>query len=1041
MPHEYDELIDMVFELVDRNGNNYFNNREDAEGPAVDNIKSSGIFDDDNIAGKTHEEIIQEYKEYVKEEIDKEADEKNYDEDVGRHRDPVTGRFYKVGCDFGGVKEIKEYDDAKIYIPSSHFCGVKCYEKYFKKKSDRKEMDPYGSTLNSLRKYAKKNFSNNADEIPQFIKSSKKGMVTTDGNKLNKSKNLIYLLKANKIKGVETIEHDHIFYHAILCKTNRPKDIDEEYILSKIELTKDKKLDGDAVKLKLPKDKEKHNIIYPWDIETSTLVKEDGGKKQVLESACYYKLDFKDFNDKIKKHTKKFGKKDISMKTGKDAIMEMIKDVCKNHNSESPVIFMAHNGGRFDNIYVKNIKNEKLIFLEEINSAGCIKKLICEYKGQKIIFLDSLCFMQAKLETCCKYFDIGTTKDKFDIANKPHSFFVKTKEWIQYALQDVVVLTLLIFKFEKMLRKMGESMTNTVGIPTVAWDVLSKTCYGMKKLYIAKNPVTSKFITDSCYGGRVLHWKKIFVANKTLINGKTSKGLVSLDANSLYPSAMKKGCFPIGPQFVIEKMKGKQFIKEFMDRGYLSIVEVIINSNNVRYPLLPYRTKKGDILYPSGRFKGVYNSVDLSEAINDGYEIEKVCRGVYWKEKKIIFDEIITYLYEKRKDLKKEKNSLEYVYKILLNSTYGKFNEKIKTSEIFINEKNGEKKYDGRVSRFNKLKNGQAQIKINLTHSVMRKPHQIASFITAYARQIMNNYIRQIGGENIFYSDTDSIYLPIEKAKKIKLDDNLGGIKNDYGDGIIIEKAIFLDIKRYFLKFNKPDKKGQSFVCKFNGLNFTQKNCMQNWTSDKLNDENAILEMMVWLGTHPDTLIPKNKFILQDKWRRNVNNVTINAGEFIYQINPDKRNDWKGNNAFPKQYDHDEKENKLGPITKFIDGKSLHYSLTKRGLESNFPVMAEKTIVLKAKDTNNFKTSHAMDKHGNIFIVEGLFKDKAKNKYFKQEKFGKGKEVKVDKKDLKPIITIKESSDKIQKKLGDKEFEAFKKTLKKLGPKYYILKH
>ena len=85
--------------------------------------------------------------------------------------------------------------------------------------------------------------------------------------------------------------------------------------------------------------------------------------------------------------------------------------------------------------------------------------------------------------------------------------------------------------------------------------------------------------------------------------------------------------------------------KEKYLKNYLCIVEVTMTGNNCIYPLCPSKDSKGCLIYPSNTFRGVYNSIDILEAINDGYEILKVHRGIYWVQKVKLFENLINYLY------------------------------------------------------------------------------------------------------------------------------------------------------------------------------------------------------------------------------------------------------------------------------------------------------------------------------------------------------------------------------------------------------------
>ena len=720
----------------------------------------------------------------------------------------------RVGCSFGGVLEIKEINNDKMFIPSSYYCGLKCLANFFNvdfKNINTKGFNPFSITTNKLYESVEKIFKKKDSEAPSIVKMFTEGkeikLKTIDKNAINKVGKCIILIPIRMTE-----------YHAVLYNSDNLKEINVKDILNSMIVTEQKELSAENVSLQLPVIKNPKKVFYVYDIETSSKINkklidkvEHNERIQIPEGCAFMKID-------ISKPFEYLRREQIKVYKGKNCIKKMLYHISMIEFFADEVQIFAHNGGAFDNIYVKAIKGVELI--SEFKSGISIKQIELKYNNMKFLFKDSCAYMQAPLKDCSKYFKIDQHKQDFDIVNKSHEWFQTNEEWEGYLIQDVLVLGMVCYKFEECLLELGESMTLTCGIASVAWRIKSKTCFGLTRTKIFKNPVTERFVRDSCYGGRLLHYKKRFEKNKTLINGKTSRGLVSLDGNSLYPSAMYKGRYPVGEaRIMTEKQCNTTILRKFLfEQDILFIAEVELDTHNARYPLLPYKTEENNLIYRAGKITGVYNSVDLKEALNDGYELKKVIRGLYWNESSRIYDNCIEFMYNQRLKLKKEGNGMEYVIKIIVNSMYGKNLEMIDSETIFSNEV----ELKDKISTSELLKNGQYQHNVKLLNPIYRKPLHLGSFILAYARKIMNNFIREIGVENVFYSDTDSIYVPIEAVEKstIVMNDDICGVKNDYGDGMIIEEAIFLDLKRYYLGFNKPDKKGNSFKCKFNGINF-----------------------------------------------------------------------------------------------------------------------------------------------------------------------------------------------------------------------------
>lgn len=887
---------------------------------------------------------IREFHDYL-------ADLDNADQDGILH----------IGSRFKGILDILEYSDDRIYIPSSKYCFIKCLE-YLQPeipKTDYFMLNPEGDNLTTLRKYCK----NHGYIIPNIFRIK---YVKNDEETIPKFRKINRQSSEIKTHIILLLDTDYHEYHAILIKLDNP---DSRYstnpkymktvydhVMSNLKLGYIKTLSNEQRSLQTIKDKEVRTFCYVYDIETSSKEYLDKNnnvcREQIPEGTSYCKVNFKD--DTIEP---------IKSIVGDKCLENMIEDICQNEPSLEPITIYAHNGGCFDHLYLKAATNIK--FISQMKK-GRVKRLDCLHinTNKKIILLDSFCFFQASLKDSCKYFKINDDKMDFDIVNKSHEWFVSNNEWIPYMEKDVEVLAKIIIKFEKYINTFGETMTNNCGISSIAWRIINKFSHGLQNTFRSKDYTTQAFITESRYGGRVLHYKKLY----------EGPGLISIDANSLFPSAMYLSEYPVDKFRVFdENIEVDSYMNYYLLNGIMNIVEVDIDATKRRYPLLPYRTDEGCIIYPATKFTGVYNSVDLLEAINDGYTITKVHRGIYWPTKKKIYD-VIKALYEERKRLKNEGNPMEYVIKILLNSSYGYHGMYTNDTTIFSDH------FDKHTAKRNgyvaakELPNGQWEIVKKFFRPQCDKPVHLASFILAHSRRIMNQMIRLVGPENVYYSDTDSLYIlaSIIKDKNIPLNNDFGGFKNDYGDGVVITKAIFIDLKRYYLEFNKPNENGTTYKAKFNGLNFKDNKAIRNWIDkEDFNDANeedikkALIKFYTFFIDNPKTILSndelKNQFqtIFQERWLRKHTQVIISQKELAFQVDPEVRNKWKGNESYPIGYDLRRTKNyaKLGPLTVPDKVDRFLYNLSRHKLNCSVLLgynMEQKYI------TTSFKTSFAL---------------------------------------------------------------------------------
>lgn len=90
-------------------------------------------------------------------------------------------------------------------------------------------------------------------------------------------------------------------------------------------------------------------------------------------------------------------------------------------------------------------------------------------------------------------------------------------------------------------------------------------------------------------------------------------------------------------------------------------------------PFLPYKDKNKTLLFSIGKFVGVYYKEEFLYARDLGYKIYPL-RGYLFEKKSSPFDHFVTTIYEKRQEAKKEDNkAMDFSYKLLMNSLYGKF--------------------------------------------------------------------------------------------------------------------------------------------------------------------------------------------------------------------------------------------------------------------------------------------------------------------------------------------------------------------------------
>ena len=429
-----------------------------------------------------------------------------------------------------------------------------------------------------------------------------------------------------------------------------------------------------------------------------------------------------------------------------------------------------------------------------------------------IKFIDSYRIFPVSLNDLCKNFGvdgkISTYNPEFnniDLLNNNIDLF---KTFVEYAKQDSLSLYEALSNAQLLYN-------NDFNIDIV--DVLSTSTLSLKifrKKFLKTNiPILKSledmFIRASYFGGATDFYKAI------------GKLLYYFDVNSLYPYAMKKP-MPLNliKKYTLEESSQIDLTKFF---GFLKVKVTITKNSKLINPMLPCKYQ-GKTIYPYGTWIGTYfvASEELKAMLPLGYKFE-VLEAMEF-DKCNLFSDFINHFYEIKKNTK---GATRFIAKLHLNTLYGYFGRKqdnintitIKNSDLpyyilnsiikniininefyssllIIKENDIELNKYLSLNIYSNLMTNNKKIKFN---SFIMSNVAIASAVTSYARIHM---IQFKNNENCFYTDTDSIFtdkpLDIEFIGK-----DLGQMKDEM-DGVIIDKCIFMGIKKYGYQYTSP---------------------------------------------------------------------------------------------------------------------------------------------------------------------------------------------------------------------------------------------
>jgi len=230
-----------------------------------------------------------------------------------------------------------------------------------------------------------------------------------------------------------------------------------------------------------------------------------------------------------------------------------------------------------------------------------------------------------------------------------------------------------------------------------------------------------------------------------------------LDVCSMYPWVMRNKKLP-------NKLAGVRHSPDLLTcakllKKYFCVAEVCLDTQNRFYPL----KKEGKLIFPIGRFQTVLTSPELSLALklNDVVCIHKIA----FYNQAILFRKYVDTFFGLKQKYTTENNKVfRYVTKILLNSLYGKFGQKM--DETIFEEQTLDEQYysiscfdEETGTAFSEFQFGQHKKRVieGVNESNYSFPI-ISAAVTAYARKHILDFMMVCGLENVYYCDTDSIF-------------------------------------------------------------------------------------------------------------------------------------------------------------------------------------------------------------------------------------------------------------------------------------------
>lgn len=568
--------------------------------------------------------------------------------------------------------------------------------------------------------------------------------------------------------------------------------------------------------------------IWGWDVETVIL---DYKENEIWHKYNCYCICFYNLRDEKK------------VFWGKDCIIDLIEwlnDLIKENvqnekdiqkNGKKYILFYSFNGARFDNIFL--LKEFLFYFHVNLQLIGKPSNIKCMIIWDLIYFLDArLIFTQGSLQKLSKDL-LKEEKKEFDIMSvikSPALYEEKKEEIIKYCLQDCRLVCKLIEKKKGFIQELFVKFSSLEEYYKFKWfqPTLSLLSINLwKKLFPPDQIIFGSQdwdlynIEKSSYkGGMCIPIQREFMSSKK------NPFLYHYDIVSSYPTAMKN--FPMPISYLGDKdYKDKPW--NILGNHELKLTSLYLVRfsfvKDFKIPFFPIRinlnSKINGLIYLQSNFENPEAEwiwgIELLVAMP--YLERLMCYGIKRYSESIIFYDFIDCLYNERKKAKEEKNdSFAFFLKLVMNSAYGKFGQqKFPTTEIIHGNQFNEYLLDKNLQDKNVQEEDYIQGLKNIlpfTEPIQGSPYfivshhpdddlnfiggciRISSYIAACARVKLIEGFINVGFENVYYFDTDSIFTT-KKMTPENIGEDLGKWSLEHNE---IVEAYFVNSKVYAFK-------------------------------------------------------------------------------------------------------------------------------------------------------------------------------------------------------------------------------------------------
>lgn len=389
---------------------------------------------------------------------------------------------------------------------------------------------------------------------------------------------------------------------------------------------------------------------------------------------------------------------------------------------------------------------------------------VLKYRKDKrsLVLMDTLNIFRMSLAEIGRY--IGLSKLEFPTETD------SPKVWDQYCKRDVLVLFEAMKAYWLLLQEwqLGNFQYT---LPAQAMAAFRHR-FMTHPIYIDDSGLSHTLARQAYAGGRVECFQV----------GKIDQEVFCVDINSQYPAVMTLKSFPTKLQGLVHRTNRAELVEFMLE--YQVIADVDIETTKPIYPLKHEDT----LLFPIGRFRTQLASPELEYALSRD-EVRRVYRvALYYHAP--IFREYVDFFYSRRLKAREAGDpTLAWICKLFLNSLYGKFGQTGRVYEETELTLEDEVKvwveWDAQSRTLHRYRQLGGLVQEQQREGESRDSHPaIAAHVTSAARLQLWALIQRAGLKNVFYCDTDSLFVNakgLEKLQMFLIPDEIGALKVEWG--------------------------------------------------------------------------------------------------------------------------------------------------------------------------------------------------------------------------------------------------------------------